>query len=135
MCRNDLAGHPLQCGFFPNPDPSKIWRGGVPELASRRHIESIAPIVSQALGKAKVTLSEIDGIAVTQGPGLVGSLLVGLSFKNVGHPPCVIRLSRAFEICIPHLFVVLHLFQASLNDRLSLAYYGVNQRETLDPTF
>jgi hypothetical protein len=95
----------------------------------------IVPIVNQALEEAKVTLSEIDGIAVTQGPKLVGSLLVGLSYKNVGHPPCIIRLSRSFEICIPHLFVVLHLFQAFLNDRSSLAYYGMNQRETLDPTF
>ena len=58
------------------------YGGVVPELASRRHIESIVPIVSQALEEAKVTLSEIDGIAVTQGPGLVGSLLVGLSFSK-----------------------------------------------------
>ncbi len=58
------------------------YGGVVPELASRRHIESIVPIVSQALEEAKVTLSEIDGIAVTHGPGLVGSLLVGLSFAK-----------------------------------------------------
>lgn len=58
------------------------YGGVVPELASRRHIESIVPVVSQALEEAKVTLSEIDGIAVTQGPGLVGSLLVGLSFAK-----------------------------------------------------
>ena len=58
------------------------YGGVVPELASRRHIESIVPIVSQTLEEAKVTLSEIDGIAVTQGPGLVGSLLVGLSFAK-----------------------------------------------------
>ncbi len=58
------------------------YGGVVPELASRRHIESIVPIVNQALEEAKVTLSEIDGIAVTQGPGLVGSLLVGLSFAK-----------------------------------------------------
>src|SRR5512136_1416553 len=61
------------------------YGGVVPELASRRHIESIVPIVTEALEKAGVTLKEIDGIAVTQGPGLVGSLLVGLSFaKSVG---------------------------------------------------
>jgi len=58
------------------------YGGVVPELASRRHIESIVPIVSQALEEAKVTLSEIDGVAVTHGPGLVGSLLVGLSFAK-----------------------------------------------------
>ena len=58
------------------------YGGVVPELASRRHIESIVPIVKEALEIAKLTLSEIDGIAATQGPGLVGSLLVGLSFAK-----------------------------------------------------
>jgi N6-L-threonylcarbamoyladenine synthase len=58
------------------------YGGVVPELASRRHIESIVPIVTEALETAKLTLGEIDGIAVTQGPGLVGSLLVGLSFAK-----------------------------------------------------
>ncbi len=58
------------------------YGGVVPELASRRHIESIVPIVTEALERAGVTLKQIDGIAVTQGPGLVGSLLVGLSFAK-----------------------------------------------------
>jgi N6-L-threonylcarbamoyladenine synthase len=58
------------------------YGGVVPELASRKHIESIIPIVTEALETAEVTLREIDGIAVTQGPGLVGSLLVGLSFAK-----------------------------------------------------
>ncbi len=58
------------------------YGGVVPELASRKHIESIVPIVTEALETAKVTLKDIDGIAVTQGPGLVGSLLVGLSFAK-----------------------------------------------------
>ncbi|MGZ3513319.1 MAG: tRNA (adenosine(37)-N6)-threonylcarbamoyltransferase complex transferase subunit TsaD [Thermodesulfobacteriota bacterium] len=58
------------------------YGGVVPELASRKHIESIVPIVAEALKTAEVTLKEIDGIAVTQGPGLVGSLLVGLSFAK-----------------------------------------------------
>ena len=58
------------------------YGGVVPELASRKHIEAIVPIVADALETAQVTLREIDGIAVTQGPGLVGSLLVGLSFAK-----------------------------------------------------
>ena len=58
------------------------YGGVVPELASRKHIEMIVPIVTEALERAGVTLKEIDGIAVTQGPGLVGSLLVGLSFAK-----------------------------------------------------
>jgi N6-L-threonylcarbamoyladenine synthase len=58
------------------------YGGVVPELASRRHIESIVPIATEALETAKITLRDIEGIAVTQGPGLVGSLLVGLSFAK-----------------------------------------------------
>jgi N6-L-threonylcarbamoyladenine synthase len=58
------------------------YGGVVPELASRRHIESIIPLVHEALDTAKVSLRDIDGIAVTHGPGLVGSLLVGLSFAK-----------------------------------------------------
>ncbi len=54
--------------------------GVVPELASRQHLESIVPIVTEALDRASVTLKDIDLIAVTQGPGLIGSLLVGFSY-------------------------------------------------------
>jgi tRNA N6-adenosine threonylcarbamoyltransferase len=53
--------------------------GIVPELASRQHIRQISPIIRAALDRAGVTLHQIEGIAVTYGPGLVGSLLVGLS--------------------------------------------------------
>ena len=51
----------------------------MPEIASRKHIEAINPILKQALYDAGVTLGEIEGIAVTRGPGLIGSLLIGLS--------------------------------------------------------
>src|SRR3970040_1062618 len=55
------------------------YGGVVPELASRQHLENILPIIDGALEKAGMTLREVDGMAVTYGPGLVGSLLVGLS--------------------------------------------------------
>ncbi len=55
------------------------YGGVVPELASRRHLEVVLPVVENALKDAGVGLPEVDGIAVTCGPGLVGSLLVGLS--------------------------------------------------------
>jgi N6-L-threonylcarbamoyladenine synthase len=58
------------------------YGGVVPELASRQHIKSVLPIVDEALRKAGATLENIDGIAVTYGPGLVGSLLVGLSMAK-----------------------------------------------------
>ena len=56
--------------------------GVVPELASRAHIQNILPVVSQALAKAGVDKSELDAIAFTRGPGLLGSLLVGTSFAK-----------------------------------------------------
>ena len=55
------------------------YGGVVPELASRKHIEAIVPVILQALGDAGIALDGIEGIAVTRGPGLIGSLLVGLS--------------------------------------------------------
>jgi N6-L-threonylcarbamoyladenine synthase len=55
------------------------YGGVVPELASRRHLEVIVPVVRRALREAGMGLRDLDGIAVTQGPGLVGSLLVGCS--------------------------------------------------------
>src|SRR4051812_38948687 len=56
--------------------------GVVPELASREHLDSITKVVNSALTEAGVALDRIDGIAVTKGPGLVGSLLVGISFAK-----------------------------------------------------
>ena len=56
----------------------KFW-GVVPEIASRKHLELINPVISEALSEAKISFSNLDGIAVTYGPGLVGALLVGLS--------------------------------------------------------
>ncbi|GAM07758.1 tRNA N6-adenosine threonylcarbamoyltransferase [Geobacter sp. OR-1] len=55
------------------------YGGVVPEIASRRHLESIVPVVEEALSASGVSLSEINGVAVTQGPGLVGALLVGIA--------------------------------------------------------
>lgn len=60
----------------------KPFGGVVPELASREHLEKIQPIVDEALTQAGVTLKEIDAIAVTQGPGLIGSLLVGVCYAK-----------------------------------------------------
>src|SRR6185436_6060428 len=58
------------------------WGGVVPELASRQHIRDICGVVERALVDAKATWSDLGAVAVTQGPGLVGSLLVGVSFAK-----------------------------------------------------
>jgi len=60
----------------------KKFGGVVPEIASREHLEKIEGVVDEALKKAGVSYDGIDGIAVTQGPGLVGSLLVGINFAK-----------------------------------------------------
>jgi len=58
------------------------YGGVVPELACRKHIEAIGPVYRSALDEAGLTLADLDAIAVTQGPGLIGALLVGLSFAK-----------------------------------------------------
>jgi tRNA N6-adenosine threonylcarbamoyltransferase len=58
------------------------YGGVVPELASRRHLEVIVPVVERAVAEARLRLADVDGIAVTQGPGLVGCLLVGTSLAK-----------------------------------------------------
>ena len=58
------------------------YGGIVPELASRRHVEMITPVVYEALSNAKAGFRDIDAIAVTHGPGLIGSLLVGVCFAK-----------------------------------------------------
>jgi len=57
----------------------KLYGGVVPEIASRKHIEKINQVIEEALAEAEVTLEDIDAIAVTYGPGLVGALLVGVA--------------------------------------------------------
>lgn len=56
----------------------KQFGGVVPEIASRKHVESITLIIEEAIREAGISLAEIDGVAVTQGPGLIGALLVGV---------------------------------------------------------
>jgi N6-L-threonylcarbamoyladenine synthase len=75
-----LADGVLRSNVVESQDPIHARYGGVvPELASRRHLEVLLPVVARALDEAGVRLPDLDGIAVTHGPGLVGSLLVGLS--------------------------------------------------------
>jgi len=62
------------------------YGGVVPELASRHHVRNLLPVIDAALARAEIGLEDVDGIAVTRGPGLIGSLLVGLSVaKGIAH--------------------------------------------------
>jgi len=72
-------------------DIHREWGGVVPEIASRQHVRDICGVVERALGDAGIAWREVDALAVTQGPGLVGSLLVGVAFAKaaaaaVGRP-------------------------------------------------
>ena len=68
--------------IFSQIDLHTVYGGVVPEIASRKHIEKIDMVVSQALEQAGVTWDDIEAIAVTYGPGLVGALLVGVSYAK-----------------------------------------------------
>src|SRR5579863_8485331 len=59
------------------------YGGVVPELASREHLRQIVPVVREALEQAGITLQDLDAVAVTRGPGLVGALLVGVTYGKV----------------------------------------------------
>lgn len=76
-------GHAIRSNVIASQIKTHAPFGGVvPELASREHLAQIAAVVNQALRDAGATLEQIDGLAVTQGPGLIGSLLVGISYAK-----------------------------------------------------
>ena len=74
-------------------DIHKLFGGVVPEVASRHHIENITIVLEEALKKANMTMDEIDAIAVTYGPGLIGSLLIGVqaakTLAYIHHKPLI----------------------------------------------
>lgn len=95
------------------------YGGIVPELASRRHVEAIWPVVQEALARAGVGLAELNGIAATSGPGLIGSLLVGLCFGKA------LALARHIPLVgVNHLEG--HLYAALLDhEELSFPFTGL----------
>jgi N6-L-threonylcarbamoyladenine synthase len=64
-------------------DVHRKYGGVVPELASREHLRQIVPVVREALAQAQLTLRDLDAVAVTRGPGLIGALLVGVTYGKV----------------------------------------------------
>ncbi len=72
----------LSCKILSQIEIHKRFGGVVPEIASRAHIEAVVPLVSDALEEAKLSVEELDAIAVTYRPGLVGALLVGVNFAK-----------------------------------------------------
>lgn len=94
-------------------DIHKEFGGVVPEIASRHHIENIVPVMEEALEKADCSLSDIDYIAVTNTPGLIGSLLVGLMYAK--------SLSYANNIpLIPVNHITGHIFSSFIDNDVKL---------------
>ena len=96
----------------------EIYQGVVPEIASRKHIEWILPVVKQALSEADLTLEEIDAVAATNRPGLMGSLLVGLTFGKT----LAWSLGKPF-IAVNHMLG--HLYAAHLAKDIAYPYLGL----------
>ncbi len=90
-------------------DIHAVFGGVVPELASRAHIRTVVPVVTRALTEAGITLNSVDALAVTAGPGLIGSLLVGVSYAKALAAATGKRL-----IGVHHLEG--HVFAATLED-------------------
>jgi len=92
------------------------YGGVVPELASRAHLQNILPVVDQALIKGAVSLSDVNAIAFTQSPGLIGSLLIGAQFAK----------SLAFSLSIP--LIAVHHMQAHVLANLITEMGSLNAR-------
>ena len=77
-----LRGNVMLSNVIANQSVHEEWGGVIPELASRAHQQNIVPVVDKALKDANVTMDQVTAVAFTRGPGLLGSLLVGVSFAK-----------------------------------------------------
>lgn len=77
-----LRGRTLLSNVTASQDVHRAYGGVVPELASRAHQQNVVPVVDQAIKRAGITKEQLSAIAFTRGPGLMGSLLVGVSFAK-----------------------------------------------------
>src|SRR5205814_597570 len=109
-----LAGHgddaTIRSLVILSQDVHRIFGGVVPEIASRAHVTALVPVVERALGDAQISRQDVEAIAVTNGPGLVGALLVGVSFAK----------ALAYALGVPIIGVHHmegHLFAAALEQR------------------
>ena len=96
----------------------QIYKGVVPEIASRKHAEWILPVVNQALAEANMDLSEVDAICATNRPGLMGSLLVGLTFGKT----LAWATGKPF-VAVNHMLG--HLYAAHLENDIPYPYLGL----------
>ena len=96
----------------------EVYSGVVPEIASRKHAEWILPVVRRALDEAGMTVNDVDAVAATNRPGLMGSLLVGLTFAKT----LAWSLNKPF-IAVNHMLG--HLYAAHLEQDIEYPYLGL----------
>ena len=100
-------------------DIHRRWGGVIPELASRNHLVQVLPVIDEALSRARVALADVDAIAVTAGPGLIGALLVGVQVAKG-------LAAAADKPLVPVNHLEGHLLAARLEDRApELPYLGL----------
>ena len=90
----------IMSNVIANQTVHEKFGGVVPELASRAHMQNIVPVVDQAIRQAGISLQQIDAIAFTQAPGLIGSLLVGSQF------------AKSLALCLDKPLIAVHHMQA-----------------------
>lgn len=96
----------------------QVYKGVVPEIASRKHAEWILPVVRQALKEADMKLDDVDAVAATNRPGLMGSLLVGLTFGKT----LAWSIGKPF-IAVNHMLG--HMYAAHLSNDIEYPYLGL----------
>ena len=96
----------------------QIYKGVVPEIASRKHAEWILPVVKEALNEASLSLDKIDAVAATNRPGLMGSLMVGLTFGKT----LAWSINKPF-IAVNHILA--HLYASHLENDIPYPYIGL----------
>ena len=96
----------------------QIYKGVVPEIASRKHAEWILPVVRQALTEANLTMEQIDAVAATNRPGLMGSLLVGFTFGKT-----LAWATKKPFVAVNHMLG--HLYAAHLDSDIEYPYLGL----------
>jgi N6-L-threonylcarbamoyladenine synthase len=107
---DDITGEPaLRSLVILSQDVHRVFGGVVPEIASRAHVTAIVPVVREALSQAGSTFDQLDAVAVTTEPGLVGALMVGLNYAK--------GLSLALDIpLVPVHHMEGHLFATSIDE-------------------
>ena len=106
-----------------NQEVHKKYGGVVPELASRAHQKNIIPVVNLALSKANIAKNQLDAIAFTRGPGLLGSLLVGSSFAKSLSMSLQIPL---IEVNHMQAHLLCHFIEDNHNNKTDFPFIGVN---------